>query len=285
MAVRSTWKGYLKLSLVTMPVKGYSASEPAANVVLHQLHADCHSRIRYQKTCPVHGEVTKDEIVSGYEYAKGQYVVIEPGEVEKLRTDEDRAITVDAIVPQATIDPLYFTHKTYYLVPDGAAGQKPFVLLQHGLAEDGLEAVARGILFGREELVVIRPVENVLAMTALKYQAEVRQPSLVSGDVEKVSVHKPEAELARTLLKSFLRRDFSLGAYKDEYAQKLKTLIAAKVEGKEVVAPAESHTPQVINLMEALKKSVASAASGRHKRPAHARVADSRRSRPRRKSG
>src|SRR6476619_4592626 len=146
---RSSWKGYLKLSLVSVPVKGYTANVASAEIRLNQLHSECHSRIRYQKVCPIHGEVPKEEIVSGYEYAKGEYVIIEPEEIAKLRGERERAVTIDAIVSQHTIDPVYFTDKTYYLTPDGAVGQKPFALIQKCLADEELQAVGRVVLFGR----------------------------------------------------------------------------------------------------------------------------------------
>src|SRR4029078_10974780 len=94
---RSSWKGYLKLSLVSVPVRGYTANVAAAEIRLHQLHSECHSRIRYQKTCRIHGEVPKEEIVSGYEYAKGEYVVIEPEELARLRGETEKAVTIDAV--------------------------------------------------------------------------------------------------------------------------------------------------------------------------------------------
>src|SRR4029078_2507245 len=170
---RSSWKGYLKLSLVSVPIRGYTANFAASEIRLHQLHSECHSVIRYEKTCTIHGEVPKEEIVSGYEYAKGEYVVIEPEEIAKLRGERGRAITIDAVLSQPPIAPVDFTDKTYYLTPDGAVGQKPFELIQECLAEDELQAVGRVILYGREEVVVVRPVEKVLAMTALKYESEV----------------------------------------------------------------------------------------------------------------
>ena len=119
---RSSWKGYLKLSLVSVPVKGYTANISASDVALHQLHSECHSRIKYKKTCPIHGEIPKEEIVSGYEYAEGQYVVIEPEELAKIRGERERAVTLDAVVPLNSVDPVHFTDKTYYLVPDGKVG-------------------------------------------------------------------------------------------------------------------------------------------------------------------
>src|SRR6188768_623896 len=154
MAARSSWKGYLKFSLVSVPVKGYSAKSSGGSIPLHQLYSKCHRRIKYKKHCPIHGEVSKDQIVSGFEYSDGQYVVIEPDEIEALRTEADRAVNVDAVLPAGTIDPLYYSDKAYYLVPDGAVGQKPFVLIQKSLADGELEAIAKAVLFGREELVL-----------------------------------------------------------------------------------------------------------------------------------
>jgi DNA end-binding protein Ku len=257
--MRSSWKGYLKLSLVSVPVRGYSANTGSGGVRLNQLHSECHSRIKYQKTCPIHGEVPKDEIVSGYEYAEGQYIVIDPDEIKKLRSESERAVTIDAIVAGDAIDAIYFTEKTYYLLPDGAVGQKPFALIQKSLADDNLQAVARVVLFGREELVVVRPVENLLAMTGLKYEAEVAQPDALKDELETPKLEREELSLTQTLLKAFIKDKFSLAAYKDEYVEKLTELIEAKVEGREIVSPPAAEEPQVINLMDALKKSVAEA--------------------------
>ena len=259
MAARSSWKGYLKLSLVSVPVKAYTATRSAGAVRLNQLHSECHNRIKYQKVCPLHGEVPKEEIVSGYEYAKGQYVVIDPEELNQLRTEMDRAVTIDAIVEPGTVDPVYFTEKTYYLVPDGAIGQKPYALIQKCLEDDDLQAVARVVLFGREELVVLRPVDGLLAMTALKYEAEVTHAATFSEELETPSLDREELTLTKTLLKAFIKPKFSLEGYKDEYIDKLTQLIEAKVEGKEIVSPPAAEEPHVINLMDALKRSVAQA--------------------------
>lgn len=256
---RSSWKSYLRISLVSVPVRGYTAHRSSGTVSLHQLHEPCHSRIRYQKICPVHGEVSQREIVSGYEYADDQYVVIEPNELDKLRTDADKAITVQAIVPRGTIDPVYFAGDTYYLVPDGAAGQKPYQLLQKCLAEDKLEAVAQFVLRGREELVLVRPAGKLLAINGLKYAAEVSPSAPLEEEVADSHVSAEEVTLTKTLLKAFEKKRFSIDAYKDPYVDKLKTLIEAKVHGRELVTPPPSEVPHVINLMDALRKSVAEA--------------------------
>jgi DNA end-binding protein Ku len=288
---RSTWKGYLKLSFVSVPVKGYSANTGAGSVQLHQLHRLCHSRIRYRKTCPEHGEVPSDEIVSAYEYAKDQYVVIDPKELKTLRARSERAVNVEAIVKQETIDPLYFTEKTYYLLPDGAIGQRPYALIQQALAEEGRCAIARAVLYSREELVMIRPMEELLAMTALKFDAEVIHPGALTDELETPSLTDAETNLTRTLLKAFAKPKFSLASFKDEYVEQLTELIEAKVSGKQIVAAPAEEEPPVINLLDALKKSVAAAqgTGSRHapaERPARrGKTTVSRPAAKRRKSG
>jgi DNA end-binding protein Ku len=259
---RSSWKGYLKLSLVSVPVRAFSANVAASEIRLNQLHEECHSRIRYQKTCPIHGEVPKEEIVSGYEYAKGEYVVIEPEELSRLRGESERAITVEAVLSQHTIDPVYFTDKTYYLVPDGAVGQKPFALIQQCLEDEELQAVGRAVLFGREELVLVRPVDRVLALTALKYEAEVSHADTLREELEETHFAKGELALTKQLLEAFEKPKFSLAEFKDHYVEELTQLIEAKVQGKELVTPPKGEEPHVINLMDALKKSVAAAKKG-----------------------
>lgn len=256
---RSSWKGFLRLSLVSIPVKGYTANRSGSEVRLNQLHKECNSRIKYQKTCPIHGEVAQEDIVSGYEFAKGQFVVIDPEEIEQLRTPKDRAISIDAIVKPNQIDDIYLTEKTYYLVPDGAVGQKPFALVQKCLADEGLEAVARVVMFGREEVVLVRAVENLLAMTALKYDAEVTHASVVKDEVVPQTVDLEELTLTKTLVKAFEKKEFDIAKYKDEYQEKLTKLIESKVEGKQLVSPPSADEPTVINLMDALKRSVAAA--------------------------
>src|SRR6516165_4972582 len=127
MAGRPLWKGFIKFNLVTVPVGAYSATARGEGEIhFNQLHSECHSRIKYKKTCPVHGEVPNDEIVSGYEYSKGQYVVVDPDELDKLRSADEKGITIQAFVKPDAIDPIYFSGKTYYLTPEGPVAQKPY---------------------------------------------------------------------------------------------------------------------------------------------------------------
>src|SRR5213078_3806872 len=142
MASRSVWKGFLRFSLVAVPVRAYTAAASGGGgVALNQLHSVCNSRIQYKKSCPIHGEVPSGEIVSGYEYTKGQYVVVDTDELSKLRSEDDKAITIDTFISPTAIDPVYYTGKTYYLVPDGPVGQKPYALLQQAMVDEKRHAV------------------------------------------------------------------------------------------------------------------------------------------------
>ena len=257
MAARSSWKGYLKLSLVSVPVKAYTASSSGSSPVqLNQLHEECHSRIKYQKTCPIHGEVSTDQIVMGYEFAKGQYVIIDTDEINKLRSESDKSINVNAFVPDDAIDPIYHSGRTYYLTPDGPVGQKPYTLLRQTMADENVCAVAQVVISNKEQLVLLRPVENLLAMTVLTYDSEVKKPAAFEDEVAEVQADEEELKLTRMLVEALTKPEIDLSQYKDVYTEKLTELITAKVEGKELVTPPAEDQPQVINLMEALKASV-----------------------------
>ena len=257
MAARSQWKGFLKISLVSVPVKAYTTSAGGGGGIrLNQLHAACHSRIKYQKTCPVHGPVPQDEIVSGYEYSKDQYVLIDTEELDKLRTDDDKAIKVQEFIPPDRLDPIYFSGRNYYLVPEGPVGQKAFGVVHDAMADSKRYGVATIVMHGKEETVLLRPVEDLLVMTILNLEHEVTQPAAFKDEVEKSQPAADELELAKTLIKSASPAKFEFAKYKDVYTDKLTQLIEAKVAGKEIVAPPAAEHVEVINLMDALRKSV-----------------------------
>src|SRR5262245_565372 len=174
MAARASWKGFIRLSLVSVPVKAFTATASGGGEIhLNQIHAECHNRIRYQKTCPIHGEVSNDAIVSGYEFSKGQFVVIDPDELDKLRSESDKAVNIDTFISPETIDPIYFSGKTYYLVPDGPIGQKPYSLLHKGMLDQKCVAVAKVVLHGREQVVLLRSLEKLIAMSILEYEQKI----------------------------------------------------------------------------------------------------------------
>ncbi|MBI3468230.1 MAG: Ku protein [Planctomycetes bacterium] len=260
MPPRATWRGFLRLSLVSVPVKAYTAAVTGGGEIhLRQLHADCHSPIQYRKTCPIHGEVTSDAIVSGYEYAKGQFVVVDTDELDKLRTEADKAVTIDTFIRPNAIDPVYHCGKTYYLVPDGPVGQKPYALLHRGMEEEGCQAIARVVMSGREQVVLLRPLEGILAMTMLEYDHQVKKPGAFQHEVGQPELSDEELRLAKTLIGSSTSEALEFSRYKDAYTEKLTALIEAKVAGKEIVAAPAEQEPEVINLMEALRQSVARA--------------------------
>jgi len=256
---RTSWKGFLKLSLISVPVKAFTANETSGEVHLNQLHKGCNSRIKYQKVCPEHGELKSEAIVSGYEYSKDQYVVVDPDELDKLRTKTDRAVSIDGFVPMDAVDGMYFAGKAHYLLPDGVAGSRPYALLRDGMQQNGVCAIAQVVMAGREQLVLLRPHGKLLVMTGLHYPARVRKAKDFEGDVEDIKFKPEEVALTNTLITASKLAAFDLDSYQDQYVTKLKKLIALKIDGKEVVQAPDHEEPKILNLMDALKKSVAEA--------------------------
>ena len=268
MAPRSSWKGFIKLSLVSVPVKAFTATNTSEEVRLNQLHKECNTRVKYQKVCPEHGELSNDQIVSGYEFTKGQYVVIDPQEVSKLRKESDKSISISGFVRPEDVDPIYYAGRTYYLLPEGVAGGKPYALLHKGMSDANVHAIATVIIAGREQLVLLRPMENVLVMTILNYAKKVKAIDEFSRELEEQEMSDEEKALTSTLISASFVEDFKIGSYKDEYIGNLGKLIKLKVDGKEIVEAVEHEEPKIINLMDALKKSVAEAKASAGKKMA-----------------
>ncbi len=257
MAPRTTWKGFLKLSLVSVPVKAYTAHNTEEELRLNQLHAECHNRIRYKKVCPEHGEVKPEEIVSGFEYAKDQYVVIDDEELAKVRKISDKSVNIDGFVPTGEIDPVYFAGRSYYLLPDGAPGNRPYALLVQGMKQADVVGVAQVVISGREQLVMLRPVQGMLVMNVLSYPAKVKPMTPFKDELPDEKPTKNELALADTLIGASKLEEFDLDRYKDAYVENLTKVIQMKVEGQEIVQAPDREEPKIINLMDALKKSVA----------------------------
>src|SRR5262249_1861584 len=187
MAVRSNWEGFLRLNLVSVPVRAFSANvQGRGKIGFHLIHKTCNSRIRYQKVLPIHGEVNKDEIVSGYEYAKGEYIIVDPVEQNKLRTENDKAINIETFFRPEALDPIYYTERSYYLVPNGKVAQKPFAMLQKVMSNQNRYAVAQIVFAGREQLVLVRPIHDLLLMTMLSYDSQIKKPSAFEDEAPDV---------------------------------------------------------------------------------------------------
>jgi DNA end-binding protein Ku len=266
---RASWKGFIRLSLVSVPVQGFTASAAGeTQIALNQLHEGCGARIRYKKVCEVHGEVSNDEIVMGYQYAKDQYAVVDPEELDKLRSEADRSINVDRFVDPATIDPTFFAGKTYYLTPNGRAGEKPYALLHRAMAEENVVGLAQVVISNREQLVALRAIGNLLAISVLQYVDNVRGPDEFEKMLPESDVSAQELKLAKTLIAATRVDEPELQEYRDLYNERLTELVEAKVAGHEVARPPKQAAPPVINLMDALRASLQKRATGAPKKAA-----------------
>lgn len=259
MAAHASWKGFLKLSLVSVPVKAYTATATGSDITLHQLHAKTHARIQYKKFAPEVGEVSGDQIVKGYEYAKGQYVIVDEEELDKLRTESDKSVRIDGFIKTEQLSSIYLGGRTYYLTPDGPVGQKPYSLLLKRMAAIGVAAIAEVVISQKEQVVLLRPLDGVLAMTVLIRKDEVKPATAFKDEIAETESSEAEVSLADTLIQASMLKDFDYARYKDLYKEKLTKLIQLKIEGKEVIQVHDPEEPKIINLMEALKRSVAEA--------------------------
>lgn len=254
MAARPTWKGYLKISLVNIPVRVFPATDAAATISFNQLHRECGSRIQQKKWCPqCQTEVTTSDIVKGYEFEKGRYVTMEEDDVAKVRPASTRVINVVQFAEAATIDPVYI-ERPYYLAPDGAVAAEAFAVMREGMV--GRAAIGKLALYGREYLVAIQPRENGLVMFTLRHASEVRAMSAID-ELKQVptSIKPDEVKLARQVIGSFVQEG-DLTQYRDDYQTELRRIIDAKIAGEEVVQTADEAPPKVVNLMEALRQSL-----------------------------
>src|SRR5215216_3997534 len=269
MAPRPTWKGYLKVSLVNIPVKVFPATESAASVSFNQLHAECQTRIQQKKWCShCDREVPNSEIVKGYEFEKGRWVVVEDEDIQKVRVESTRVIDLVQFADDTAIDPIY-VDRAYYLAPDGAMGADAFAVMREGMA--GKAGIGKVALYGREYLVAERPQKKGLVMYTLHHDAEIRSIDQVEELNSVPSKVKPEEmKLAKQVIATF-DGELNLKDYQDEYKAGLRKIIDAKISGEEVVAPEVQEPPKVVDLMEALRRSL-NTVSADKKKPAKAEI-------------
>jgi len=247
----------VSFGLVTIPVKLYSTGETAVGIQLNMLHRKCGSRLKQQYVCPVDDVVVgRDEMVKGYEYAKGQYVLFTEDEIKALSREATNAMEITEFVPLEQVDPIYF-EKSYYLGPD-KGGERPYRLLAEAMRQTSRAALARYAARGKDYLVLLRPFEEGLIMQQLRYHDELRPFSEVPiGDAD---VREPELKLARQIIDQIANDRFEPAAYEDEVRKQTMDMIEKKVSGQEITAaPVEAPKAQIIDLMAALKASLASA--------------------------
>jgi DNA end-binding protein Ku len=268
MAPRATWKGHLKISLVNIPIKVFPATESSGTLSFNQLHGECQTRIQQKKWCPhCNREVSNSEIVKGYEFEKGRYVVLTEEDFDNVRPESTRVIDLVQFADESAIDPIY-VDRAYYLAPDGAVASDAFAVVRDGMK--GKVGVGKLALYGREYLVAVRPQERGLVMYTLHHAGEIRKIDTIDELNSVPSKVKPdEIKLARQVIGTF-EGPLDLATYTDEYRAGLQKIIDAKIAGEEIVAPTSAETPaRVVNLMDALKKSLDSVSAGK-KAPAKA---------------
>jgi DNA end-binding protein Ku len=264
--MRTTWNGSLSFGLVTIPVGLAPATTPkarASDVTFRTLHRECMTPIKQKRWCPVHDrEVPSDELVKGWEVSKGQFVLVEDADLEAIeQRDTSRAIEISRFVPLADVDPLYFD-RTYYLAPSSAEAQRrPYVLLLDAMKETGMAAIGRMVIRGNENFVLIRPKGEALVLETLFLAEDVRSQAEIDEATEAIDVKEPELELARQLIDSLVG-EWEPEALKSEYRASLREMLEAKLAGEEIAQPEPVAEAPVVDLMEALKKSVA-ASKGR----------------------
>jgi DNA end-binding protein Ku len=254
MPPRPTWKGYLKVSLVTIPVKVFPATEPSATLSFNQLHAECQTRIQQKRWCPqCEKEVSLSEIVKGYEFEKGRYVIVNDEDIQKVRVESTRVIDLVQFTDDTAIDPIY-VDRAYYLAPDGGMATEAFAVMREGMA--GKAGIGKLALYGREYLVAVRPQKKGLVMYTLHHEAEIRSIDSIE-DLNSVpaKVKPEEIKLAKQVVSTF-DAELNLKDYRDEYQEGLRKIIDAKIAGQEVVATEVQEPPRVVDLMEALRKSL-----------------------------
>ena len=269
MAARATWKGFLKVSLVNIPIKVFPATESSASISFNQLHGECQTRIQQKRWCPhCNREVPNSEIVKGYEFEKGHYVVLTEEDFDKVRTESSRVINLVQFAEESSIDPMY-VDRTYYLAPDGHMAADAFAVMRDGMK--GKVGVGKLALYGREYLVAVRPHGRGIVMHTLHHAAEIRSMDAVEEISSVPTTVKPdEIKLARQVIEMF-EAPLNLKDYTDEYREGLQGIIDAKIAGREIVAPATDAPPKVVNLMDALRKSL-DTVSNKKKTPAKAVV-------------
>ena len=254
MAGRASWKGYLKLSLVSCPVKLFPAtSSTAGKISFNLLHKDTLNRVQQKYHDPELGEIDRADLVKGYQFEKDKYVVVTAEELDEIEVESSKTVDIDGFVDAGDIDPIYFD-STYYLAPDGPIAEETFAVILDAMKAAGKVAVARIVLSGRERLVTILPIEDGFRLTTLRSAKEVREPA---SALDKLNAkYAPDMlAMAKQIIVS-RPIDFAPEAFEDRYEEALLTLVKSKIAGGEPVITKAPERGNVVNLMDALRRSI-----------------------------
>jgi len=254
--MRTIWNGSISFGLVSIPI-GLAVATQRSDIAFRTLHRECGTPIKNKRWCPFHErDVEAEELVKGWEVAKGEFVVVEESDLEAVALQRSQSIEILRFVALADVDPVYFD-RTYYLAPATTPAQRrPYVLLLRAMEETGMAAIGKFVLWGKENLCLIRPRGESLALETLFFAEDVRSHQEIEEAVEETEVKKPELALARQVIES-LDGEFEPAEFENEYRRDLRAMLEAKLAGQEVAKPEPVPETPVVDLMDALKKSVA----------------------------
>jgi len=255
MAPRASWTGFLRLSLVTIPVRLYNVISSTSKVSLNQLHKNCHLRLRQQMVCPEHGKVEKEDIAKGYEFEKDRYIVIDDADLEKIKLETTKTVELIQFVDSNELDPIYL-NTPYYVAPDGPVAEEGFRILREAMHQAHKVAIGRVVISSKEQVVALRVQDKGLVLNTLHYAEEIRSSASYFEDIKNGNIDKNQLALAQQLVNSFTV-PFDAAKFSDRYQNSLLEIIKAKIEGSEPIVAQRAEVGKVINLMDALKQSLA----------------------------
>jgi DNA end-binding protein Ku len=255
--MRTVWKGYLKVSLVTIPIKMYNAISTRTKIRFNLLHQQCNSRIKQQNYCPdCRRAVENSELVRGYEYGREMYVLLTDEEIESARKERTDSVEVLKFVEADRIQPIYYSN-SHYLIPDGKIGMEAFALFHRAMKETNKAALAKVVIRNKEQLLSIRPYNGAMVAYTLHYPSEIQDVKAIQEEraVEQYEVDKNSLAMSKAIIDN-LTGDFAPSELVDEYSDILMGIIRAKAAGQEITVEAAPERARMINLMEALEESV-----------------------------
>jgi DNA end-binding protein Ku len=254
--MRTIWNGSISFGLVNIPI-GLALATQRSDVAFRTLHRECGTPIKQKRWCPHHErEVEADELVKGWEVAKGEFVIVEEADLESVALQRSQSIDILRFVALEDVDPMYFD-KTYYLAPSSAeAAKRPYVLLLRAMQDTGMAAVGKFVLWGKENLCLIRAQGDTLALQTLFFHDDVRSKAEIEESVESIELKKPELDLAAQVIQSLVG-EWNPEDFENEYRRDLKAMLDAKLAGETLTRPEPQPEAPAIDLMEALRQSVA----------------------------
>jgi DNA end-binding protein Ku len=254
--MRTIWNGSISFGLVNIPI-GLALATQRSDVAFRTLHRECGTPIKQKRWCPTHErDVEPDELVKGWEVAKGEFVIVEESDLESVALQRSQSIEILRFVALEDVDPMYFD-KTYYLAPSSTdAAKRPYVLLLRAMQDTGMAAVGKFVLWGKENLCLIRAQGDTLALQTLFFHDDVRSKAEIEESVESVELKKPELDLAGQVIQSLVG-EWNPTDFENEYRRDMKAMLEAKLAGEPLVRPEPAPEVPVVDLMEALRQSVA----------------------------